>query len=97
MLGKDGTLAAIQAQSPAAGHVFAKTGTYSIGNALTRGGVISGKGLAGFIDTKDGRHLAFAAYVNFVPLAKVSEEATQAVGQALGEIAAVGYDGFGTK
>jgi D-alanyl-D-alanine carboxypeptidase/D-alanyl-D-alanine-endopeptidase (penicillin-binding protein 4) len=97
VLGKDGTLAAIQVQTPAAGHVFAKTGTYGIGNALTRGGVISGKGLAGFIDTKDGRHLAFAAYVNFVPLGKMSEEATQSVGQALGEIAAVGYDGFGSK
>jgi D-alanyl-D-alanine carboxypeptidase/D-alanyl-D-alanine-endopeptidase (penicillin-binding protein 4) len=94
ILGKDGTLAEIQVDSPAAGHVFAKTGTYATGNALTRGGVITGKGLAGFVDTKDGRHLAFAAYINFVPLSDMDEKSTQMVGQAVGEIAAAAYDGF---
>ena len=94
ILGKDGTLAEIQVDSPAAGHVFAKTGTYATGNALTHGGVITGKGLAGFIDTKDGRHLAFAAYINFVPLKDMDEKSAQMVGQAVGEIAAAAYDGF---
>ena len=94
VLGKDGTLFDIQTGSPAAGHVFAKTGTYGAGNALTGGGVVQGKGLAGFIDTKDGRRLAFAAYVNFVPFAEMNEESTKTVGQALGEIAAAAYDGF---
>jgi D-alanyl-D-alanine carboxypeptidase/D-alanyl-D-alanine-endopeptidase (penicillin-binding protein 4) len=98
VLGKDGTLVEIQAESPAAGHVFAKTGTYATGNALTRGGVITGKGLAGFVDTKDGRHLAFAAYINFVPLREMDEKSTKMVGQAVGEIAAAAYDGsFGLR
>jgi D-alanyl-D-alanine carboxypeptidase/D-alanyl-D-alanine-endopeptidase (penicillin-binding protein 4) len=94
VLGKDGTLAQIQVDSPAAGHVFAKTGTYATGNALTHGGVITGKGLAGFVDTKNGRHLAFAAYINFVPLQDMDEKSAQMVGQAVGEIAAAAYDGF---
>jgi D-alanyl-D-alanine carboxypeptidase/D-alanyl-D-alanine-endopeptidase (penicillin-binding protein 4) len=94
ILGKDGTLVKIQVDSPAAGHVFAKTGTYATGNALSRGGVITGKGLAGFIDTKEGRHLIFAAYINFVPLRDMDEKSTQMVGEAVGEIAAAAYEGF---
>ncbi len=97
ILGKDGTLYNIQTDSPAAGHVFAKTGTMAEGNALTPdGGVIDGKGLAGFIETKDGQHLIFAAYINFVPLPVMEESATAMVGQAVGEIAAAAYDGFST-
>ena len=95
VLGKDGTLFNIQTNSPAAGHVFAKTGTMGGPNALApQGGIIDGKGLAGFIDTKDGRRLAFSAYINFVPVAKMDESATKMVGEALGEIAAAAYDGF---
>ncbi len=94
VLGKDGTLYNIQTDSPAAGHVFAKTGTFSAGNALRGGGVIEGKGLAGFVDTKDGHRLIFAAYINFVPFAEMNEESTKKVGDALGEIAAAAYDGF---
>jgi D-alanyl-D-alanine carboxypeptidase/D-alanyl-D-alanine-endopeptidase (penicillin-binding protein 4) len=95
VMGRDGTLVEIQGNSPAAGHVFAKTGTLGGANALAPGGgLISGKGLAGFIDTKDGRHLAFSAYINFVPVAAMNEAATGMVGDALGEIAAAAYDGF---
>jgi D-alanyl-D-alanine carboxypeptidase/D-alanyl-D-alanine-endopeptidase (penicillin-binding protein 4) len=97
VLGKDGTLYNIQTDSPAAGHVFAKTGTLGGGNALTvGGGLIAGKGLAGFIESKDGHHIAFAAYINFVPVASMNESATKAVGDALGEIVAAAYDGFST-
>jgi D-alanyl-D-alanine carboxypeptidase/D-alanyl-D-alanine-endopeptidase (penicillin-binding protein 4) len=88
ILGKDGTLFDIQKDSPAAGHVFAKTGTFGADNALSGGGVVTAKGLAGFIDTKDGHRLVFAAYINFVPFAEMNEDSTQKVGQALGEIAA---------
>jgi D-alanyl-D-alanine carboxypeptidase/D-alanyl-D-alanine-endopeptidase (penicillin-binding protein 4) len=94
VLGKDGTLAGIQVNSPAAGHVFAKTGTFAAGNALTKGGVIMGKALAGFVDTKDGRHLAIAVFINLVPVKELGEEATQLVGEAVGEIAAAAYDGL---
>lgn len=94
VLGKDGTLFEIQTDSPAAGHVFAKTGTYGSGNALNGGGVVEGKGLAGFVDTKDGHRLVFAAYINFVPFEEMNEESTKKVGQALGEIATAAYEGF---
>jgi D-alanyl-D-alanine carboxypeptidase/D-alanyl-D-alanine-endopeptidase (penicillin-binding protein 4) len=98
VLGKDGTLYKIQVNSPAAGHVFAKTGTFTGGNALhPGGGLVEGKGLAGFVDTKDGRHLAFSAYINFVPVVNMDEAATAMVGDALGEIAAAAYDGFSSR
>ena len=46
-LGKDGTLAAIQVNSPGAGKVFAKTGTFGSFDPLNRRQLIHGKGLAG--------------------------------------------------
>ncbi len=94
VLGKDGTLATIQVNSPAAGHVFAKTGTFASGNALTKGGIIMGKALAGFVDAKDGSHLAIVVFINLVPVKELGEQATQAVGETVGEIAAAAYDGF---
>jgi PBP4 family serine-type D-alanyl-D-alanine carboxypeptidase len=97
VLGRDGTLALIQPDSPAAGHVFAKTGTFTVGDPLNRRVLVTGKGLAGYLTTVGGRHLAFALYVNNV---SVSQEPDQVrnVGQALGEIAAAAYgvDGPGT-
>ncbi len=94
ILGNDGTLFNIQTDSPAAGHVFAKTGTFGGDNALNGGGVVQAKGLAGFIDTKDGQRLVFAAYINFVPFAEMNEDSTTKVGQALGEIAAAAWEGL---
>jgi D-alanyl-D-alanine carboxypeptidase/D-alanyl-D-alanine-endopeptidase (penicillin-binding protein 4) len=91
ILGRDGTLAKIQASSPAAGHVFAKTGTAVNDNALNRNLMVSGKGLAGYLTTADGRHLAFAAYFNSVAVPP-GEKGVEGVGQALGEIATVAYD-----
>jgi D-alanyl-D-alanine carboxypeptidase/D-alanyl-D-alanine-endopeptidase (penicillin-binding protein 4) len=91
ILGRDGTLAKIQTQSAAAGHVFAKTGTFVTTDALNRNLLVSGKGLAGYITTADGRHLVFAAYFNNVSVPP-GEKGVEMVGQALGEIAAVAYD-----
>jgi len=91
ILGKDGTLAKIQKDSPAAGHVFAKTGTFGSEDKLGGKMMLNGKGLAGYVITKDGKKLAFAAYVNHVSLAD-PEAAQQVAGQALGEIAAAAYD-----
>jgi D-alanyl-D-alanine carboxypeptidase/D-alanyl-D-alanine-endopeptidase (penicillin-binding protein 4) len=51
ILGKDGTLVKIQVNSPAAGHVHAKTGTYGLYDALNKKLMITGKGLAGYMDT----------------------------------------------
>jgi D-alanyl-D-alanine carboxypeptidase/D-alanyl-D-alanine-endopeptidase (penicillin-binding protein 4) len=90
ILGRDGTLAKIQRQSPAAGHVFAKTGTYVNSDALNRAQLVAGKGLAGYITTADGRHLVFAAYFNNVAV-PAGASGVEGVGQALGEIAAAAY------
>ncbi len=92
ILGKDGTLWNIQTASPAAGHVFAKTGTYGAYDALNRDVMVTGKGLAGYTTTQQGRHLAFAIYANHVAVPSDDPEATtRIVGQAVGEIAAIAY------
>ncbi len=91
VLGRDGTLFDIQTASPAAGHVFAKTGTYTSGDPLNRRVLVNGKGLAGYMTTAAGRHLAFALYVNNVSVAEPGE-VKPVVGQALGEIAAAVYE-----
>ncbi len=92
VLGKDGTLAKIQTNSAGAGHVFAKTGTFGSDDKLNGKGMLNGKGLAGYVITKTGEKLAFAAYVNHVSLPDDPGAAQQIAGQALGEIAAAGYD-----
>ena len=92
ILGKDGTLAKIQTKNPGAGHVFAKTGTFDSGDRLNGKMMLNGKGLAGYVITKSGRKLAFAAYVNHVALPDIPEAAQTIGGQALGEIAAAAYD-----
>ena len=92
ILGKDGTLAKIQVDNPAAGHVFAKTGTFGSEDKLNSRLMLNGKGLAGYIQTKSGKALAFAAYVNHTALANEPEISQKVAGQALGEIAASAYD-----
>ncbi len=92
VLGKDGTLAKIQTANPAAGHVFAKTGTFDSEDRLNGKMMLNGKGLAGYAITKSGRRLAFAAYVNHVSIPADPDAAQQIGGQALGEIAAAAYD-----
>jgi D-alanyl-D-alanine carboxypeptidase/D-alanyl-D-alanine-endopeptidase (penicillin-binding protein 4) len=89
ILGRDGTLWNIQPQSPAAGKVFAKTGTYGAWDALNQRLIITGKGLAGYMTTSGGRRLAFAIYGNRVAFPhNFRGDETLLVGQALGEIAA---------
>jgi len=93
ILGKDGTLVKIQTSSPAAGHVHAKTGTYGTYDALNKNMMVTGKGLAGYMDTADGRHLILAIYANMVAVPMDDPEAIQKiVGEALGEIASAAYD-----
>jgi D-alanyl-D-alanine carboxypeptidase/D-alanyl-D-alanine-endopeptidase (penicillin-binding protein 4) len=92
ILGRDGTLFDIQPGSPAAGHVFAKTGTYGVDDPLNRRVLVTGKGLAGYMTTAAGRRLAFAIYANNVSVSKEPNEIKRVVGQALGEIAAAAYE-----
>lgn len=91
VLGRDGTLWNIQVNSPAAGHVHAKTGTYERDDLLNDLMMVDGKGLAGYLTTADGRRLAFAVYANNVATGTDPEAVTRGVGQALGEIAAAAY------
>jgi len=91
VLGRDGTLWNIQPASPAAGHVRAKTGTLAAYDALNRRTLVTAKGLAGYFTSASGRRYAFAAYVNNVAVPPEPDAITRVVGQALGEIATVGY------
>jgi D-alanyl-D-alanine carboxypeptidase/D-alanyl-D-alanine-endopeptidase (penicillin-binding protein 4) len=93
ILGRDGTLWNIQPDSPAAGKVFAKTGTFALFDPLNRRTIITGKGLAGYMTTSTGKRLAFAIYANRIPFPpNYQGQATLLVGQALGEIAAAMWD-----
>lgn len=90
ILGKDGTLWDIQTDAPAAGHIYAKTGTLGRGDLLNHSLMLTGKGLAGYIDRKDGRRLAVAAYLGMVD--GDPQTIMHRVGNVLGEIAAAAYD-----
>jgi len=92
VLGKDGTLAKIQVKNPAAGHVFAKTGTFGSEDRLNGRQMLNGKGLAGYVITKSNRTIGFAAYVNHTALPNDPDAAQNVAGQALGEIAAAAYE-----
>jgi PBP4 family serine-type D-alanyl-D-alanine carboxypeptidase len=93
ILGKDGSLAKVQAESPGAGHVFAKSGTFITDNQLSGKGILNSKGLAGFVFTQGGRKLAFAAYINHFQLPLGNDAPPQDVAdQMLGALAAAAYD-----
>jgi D-alanyl-D-alanine carboxypeptidase/D-alanyl-D-alanine-endopeptidase (penicillin-binding protein 4) len=92
ILGRDGTLAKIQSDDPAAGHVFAKTGTFGAEDLLNKNLMLVGKGLAGYMTTASGQHLAFALYLNHVSVPTDPNAADRIAGQALGAIAAAAYD-----
>lgn len=68
VLGVDGSLALTGMDLPAKGHVFAKTGTTVMDGAL------KAQNLAGYIDAKSGRRLAFALFVNDAgPITSISD------------------------
>jgi D-alanyl-D-alanine carboxypeptidase/D-alanyl-D-alanine-endopeptidase (penicillin-binding protein 4) len=69
VLGIDGTLAsAAEHNSPAAGHVHAKTGTLWYEDVMNGRALLRSKALAGTMTTAHGTKLVFAMYVNDVPL-----------------------------
>jgi D-alanyl-D-alanine carboxypeptidase/D-alanyl-D-alanine-endopeptidase (penicillin-binding protein 4) len=70
VLGVDGSLAHSGVDLPARGHVFAKTGT------TIAEGALKAQNLAGYIDARSGRRLAFALYVNDAgPIRSISDVA----------------------
>ncbi|WP_207345318.1 D-alanyl-D-alanine carboxypeptidase [Arthrobacter sp. E3] len=64
ILGVDGSLADVQADSKAAGKVFAKTGPLLAGDAFNNRYRLVTKTLGGVMDNKKGGHLAFTIMVN---------------------------------
>jgi serine-type D-Ala-D-Ala carboxypeptidase/endopeptidase (penicillin-binding protein 4) len=91
VLGQDGTLArAVGADSPVRGKVQAKTGTMFWHNRMNGGSILTSKSLAGYMTTRSGRRLAFAVFVNNLPV-KTSDD-RERVGKALGQLCQVIYD-----
>ena len=64
ILGVDGSLATVQAGSPAAGKVFAKTGTLVGGDSFNGRARIATKTLGGVMETQSGRNVAFTIMMN---------------------------------
>ncbi len=91
--GKDGSLADVQPDSPAAGHVYAKTGT-SMGGPNGVGMVR--KALAGYVELPGDRLVAFAGFVGMSANGEQAQrEVSVLTGQALGEMAATAYTTLG--
>jgi D-alanyl-D-alanine carboxypeptidase/D-alanyl-D-alanine-endopeptidase (penicillin-binding protein 4) len=90
ILGVDGTLFNIANNSPARGKVHAKTGTWSGGDALNRRVLVSGKGLAGYMTTASGRHIAFCYYINNLAVPH-GQDASRVSGQINGALATATY------
>lgn len=85
VLGVDGSLAtSVGPESPAKGKVQAKTGTTAKYDAVNDRIIVSSKALAGYMTTSKGRKLAFAVYVNNVPVKDIKE--LEQVGNDLGSI-----------
>jgi D-alanyl-D-alanine carboxypeptidase len=91
VLGRDGTLWDTNVNSPAAGHIEAKTGTYAELDKLHRDLIIAGKGLVGYVHTARGRDIAFAIYVNNVRAPHDFKQVSK-IGDALAEIATALYE-----
>ena len=72
ILGKDGTLANVLPDSPAAGKVQMKTGNRVAGTPADQI-IVLGNSLAGYIEAKSGRQLTFMVGVNNVPIATPAE------------------------
>jgi serine-type D-Ala-D-Ala carboxypeptidase/endopeptidase (penicillin-binding protein 4) len=95
VLGRDGTLAkAVSPESPARGHARAKTGTFWVDNALDGRQILISKALAGYLETASGKKLAFAFFLNNVPVDAIGgqvSEATVAAGRRMGKLCEVFY------
>ena len=76
VLGRNGTVANVLTNSPAAGHVERKTGNRAVGSDETNQLMLLGNGLAGYIQTKSGHHGTFMIVVGNVPLSTASDVLT---------------------
>ena len=93
ILGVDGTLGNNQAGTPAAGHVFAKTGTRAAFTTAVDTGILTGLTQVGYIETASGRRLTYGIMTRDVPLtADRGPSSRPATTRA--SIAAAIYSGF---
>jgi D-alanyl-D-alanine carboxypeptidase/D-alanyl-D-alanine-endopeptidase (penicillin-binding protein 4) len=70
ILGRDGTLANVETNSPAAGHAQIKTGNRVVGTPANQI-IVLGNSLAGYAQTKGGRAVVFMIATDNVPIASV--------------------------
>ena len=92
VLGVDGSLAADQRGTPAAGRVAAKTGTRA-SSAPYGSGILTALSQAGYIEARSGRPLVFALFVRDVPLSPGFAELHEA-GSDLSAVAAAFQSGW---
>jgi PBP4 family serine-type D-alanyl-D-alanine carboxypeptidase len=96
IMGKDGSLANVQANSPAVGHVYAKTGTgMSMRSIAGNSGPAKNamqvvKALAGFIELPDRRFVVFAAFLEFENQSGL--KGVEQLNEVMGEITSVVYE-----
>jgi PBP4 family serine-type D-alanyl-D-alanine carboxypeptidase len=95
VMGVDGTLFNIENDSPAHGKVHAKTGSWGTDDNLNANTIVSAKGLAGYITTRKGHHVAFAFYINRMSGKSsiyTDRDVTHAAGELLGQMATATYE-----
>lgn len=91
VLGEDGTLVdVVSADSPAKGKVFAKTGTLVWFDVANDRFLLKSKALGGVMTTKAGTPLAFAMFVNNVPLPAGVMSSRE--GKVLGRLCEIVYE-----
>jgi D-alanyl-D-alanine carboxypeptidase/D-alanyl-D-alanine-endopeptidase (penicillin-binding protein 4) len=90
IMGRDGTLARNQPASPAAGHVYAKTGTGVMYSPT--GGAMVNKALAGYIELPDGRWLTFAQFMRQETALDAAMGLADQAQEAMAEIATAVYE-----
>ncbi len=92
IMGVDGSVAEVQKDSPAAGKVFAKTGTLGDQDLLNGRLRLATKALGGYIDSKSGRTLAIAIVVNQAMFDDI--QGVFAANEDLGKIATALYEQY---
>jgi D-alanyl-D-alanine carboxypeptidase/D-alanyl-D-alanine-endopeptidase (penicillin-binding protein 4) len=86
ILGVDGSLAMVQADTPSAGEVVGKTGTLASIDGFNGRYYLPAKALGGYIDTAGGRHFAFTIIASSAVFADV--EGVFAANDDVGKVAA---------
>jgi D-alanyl-D-alanine carboxypeptidase/D-alanyl-D-alanine-endopeptidase (penicillin-binding protein 4) len=93
IMGRDGTLAGNQPASPAAGDVYAKTGTGLVNNPA--GGAMVHKALAGYIQLPDRRWLTFAQFMAQQSSPAAAIGLADQAQEAMAEIATAAHETLG--